>query len=252
MDNANVFVEAGQLADVSSGVQITGPVAVCFNSIGRLVANSDTDVSGAVCTLPTNSSLQTFDIDLAGADRRLRVLVTLAAKVDVRSGQESFHHESRRLPMKANFPPRTGRAAADQHGVALLEVLVSLLLFSLGILGLIGLQTRAMSYSIDAEDRNRAALLANDVASALWLSRSTVIDTSANSPWQIRVADPDEGGLPSGALIVTPVAGVTNSADIPITGSLRAQQQRSEFTDHTGDTAMKRANPYSSVGASRS
>ena len=62
-----------------------------------------------------------------------------------------------------------------QTGVALLEVLVSVLLFSLGVLGLIGLQARAINLSIDAEDRNRAALIANDIAAAMWTTRTVAI-----------------------------------------------------------------------------
>lgn len=62
-----------------------------------------------------------------------------------------------------------------QHGVALLEVLISILIFSFGILGLIGLQARAIGFSLDAEDRNRAALLADDVASLMWLNNSVTL-----------------------------------------------------------------------------
>jgi len=113
--------------------------------------------------------------------------------------------------------PHAGDSPGGQQGVALLEVLVSLLLFSLGILGLIGLQARAVSFSIDAEDRNRASLLANDVASAMWLQRTVTIDTTEDSPLQKRARDPGLGGLPNGVLTVTPVAGTANSADIQIT-----------------------------------
>ena len=116
--------------------------------------------------------------------------------------------------MKKSFRTASG---ARQSGVALLEVLVSILLFSLGILGLIGLEARAISLSTDAEDRNRAALLANDIASAMWLGKSVTVDTSAGSAWQTRVGDTTKGGLPNGAVTVTAVSGTTNSADIQIT-----------------------------------
>lgn len=112
----------------------------------------------------------------------------------------------------------TGRTPSHspQAGVALIEVLVSILLFSIGVLGLIGLQARAVSFSTDAEDRNRAALLANDIASAMWLSKSTTgIDTSKGSTWEKRVSDPTQGGLPNGTVAVTAVA--ANSADIVLT-----------------------------------
>ncbi|MEJ1168472.1 type IV pilus modification PilV family protein [Variovorax sp. CCNWLW235] len=85
-----------------------------------------------------------------------------------------------------------------QTGVALLEILVSVLLFSLGLLGLIGLQARAISLSSDAEDRNRAALLANEVVALMWLNKSATVPAGALASWKTRVASPETGGLPAG------------------------------------------------------
>ncbi|SOD26547.1 type IV fimbrial biogenesis protein FimT [Variovorax sp. YR752] len=80
LDANNVFVQAGVLTDVASGVQITGPAAICFNAMGRVVANTDTDVNGASCD--TASVLQTYDVTLTpGADRPLRVLVALGGQI---------------------------------------------------------------------------------------------------------------------------------------------------------------------------
>ncbi len=98
-----------------------------------------------------------------------------------------------------------------QGGIALLEVLVAVLLFSLGILGLIGLQARAIGFSVDAEDRNRAALLANEIATQMWLQKTASVNLDA---WKLRVADPLAGGLPEGEGNVV-VAG--NVADVTIT-----------------------------------
>ena len=82
MDSTGAFVESGILTDVGSGVTITGPVSVCFNSVGRLVANTDTGVTGATCALPTTTPpVQTYNIALSGADRPLRVLVMLGGQV---------------------------------------------------------------------------------------------------------------------------------------------------------------------------
>lgn len=118
--------------------------------------------------------------------------------------------------MKKRLPilRRSSCGASRQPGFALLEVLVSILIFSFGVLGLVGLQARAISLSTDAEDRNRAALLASDIASAMWLGKSVSVDTSAGSAWQKRVADQANGGLPNGSVTVTPVG--TNSATIVI------------------------------------
>lgn len=106
-------------------------------------------------------------------------------------------------------PPR------PQHGVALLEVLVSVLLFSLGILGLIGLQARAIGLSGEAEDRSRASLLANDIASEVWLRREIAIPASVVDAWKARVADAAGAGLPEGEGIYTPASDGTY-ADITI------------------------------------
>lgn len=86
----------------------------------------------------------------------------------------------------------------SQTGFALLEVLVSVLLFSLGLLGLLGLQARAISLSSDAEDRNRAALLANEVVALMWLNKSVNVPAGSLATWKERVASPQTGGLPAG------------------------------------------------------
>ncbi len=103
-----------------------------------------------------------------------------------------------------------------QTGVALIEVLVSVLLFSLGILGLVGLQARAINFSVDAADRNRAALLANEIASTMWLTNSIAVDTSAGSAWATRIADATKDGLPGAEATVEAVPGMVNTADVTI------------------------------------
>ena len=121
---------------------------------------------------------------------------------------------------RTNLPTQRARQArqARQAGVALLEVLVSILIFSFGVLGLIGLQARAISFSVDAEDRNRAALFANEVASAMWMNKSVALDTSTGTPsWTARIADATQSGLPAGTVTITAAPGVTNSADVTIT-----------------------------------
>jgi type IV pilus assembly protein PilV len=109
--------------------------------------------------------------------------------------------------------PMPSPAHTSQSGVALIEVLVSILLFSLGILGLIGLQARAINLSVDAEDRNRAALIANDIATTMWIQRTVSIDSAA---WTTRANDLQAGGLPDAEVQITPNTGA-NTADILIT-----------------------------------
>lgn len=116
--------------------------------------------------------------------------------------------------------PAVRPIAGLQRGSTLLEVLVSVLIFSFGILGLVAMQVRATQYSVDAEDRNRAALLADDLAAQMRLARTVSVDLTA---WRNRLADPTGQGLPSGTATVV-VNG--NTALITITW----QQPRSTQT----------------------
>lgn len=109
------------------------------------------------------------------------------------------------------------RVRHGEAGIALLEVLIAILVFSFGVLGLVGLQARAINVSVDAADRNRAALLANEIASTMWLNNSVTVASATLDTWKARVAEPASGGLPNGIGSVTGVSGVANSAEIKIT-----------------------------------
>ncbi|WP_418118470.1 type IV pilus modification protein PilV [Variovorax sp. 350MFTsu5.1] len=132
------------------------------------------------------------------------------------------------------YQPKLPSGQTSHSGVALIEVLVSILLFSLGILGLIGLQARAISLSVDAEDRNRAALIANEIATTMWTQRTVAIDPAAGSPsWNDRASNLQAGGLPGGTVTITAVAAATNTADILITwrpSQRSASEQDSRLT----------------------
>ena len=52
----------------------------------------------------------------------------------------------------------------QQAGVMLLEALIAILIFSIGVLGIVGLQAVALDVSRDATYRADAALLANELA----------------------------------------------------------------------------------------
>lgn len=59
-----------------SGTTITGPAAVCFNSIGQMVANTSASVPAA-CAVATS----TYDITAPGTSRPLRVIANFAGQV---------------------------------------------------------------------------------------------------------------------------------------------------------------------------
>lgn len=67
-----------------------------------------------------------------------------------------------------------------QSGVMLLEVLISLLIFALGVLGLVGLQANAVKQSGQSKYRTDATLLANELVGQMWLSNRTFAALNAN------------------------------------------------------------------------
>ena len=74
------FAGGGSLADVASTVAIAAAPstsALCFNSNGRLVTNNAPGLPGAACS----AAATRFDITRSGADRPLRVTVSLGGQV---------------------------------------------------------------------------------------------------------------------------------------------------------------------------
>jgi type IV pilus assembly protein PilV len=109
------------------------------------------------------------------------------------------------------------RIEGAQRGMALIECMMALLIFSVGLLGLLGLEARVMNISTDSENRNRAAMLASEVASQMWLNNTVAPATPAYATLVANAGNQTQGGLPGGAFTVVPVAGTTNAADITVT-----------------------------------
>jgi type IV pilus assembly protein PilV len=65
-------------------------------------------------------------------------------------------------------------------GFVLLEVLIAILIFSIGIVGLIGLQAMSAKNSTDAKYRSEAALLVNQLIGNMWASNRTIAALQSN------------------------------------------------------------------------
>ena len=89
------------------------------------------------------------------------------------------------------------------RGFTLIETLVALLVLSFGVMGLVALQGRALQYAIDAEDRNRASLLADELVSAMWLSRTVTLPSATVTRWKTQVKDAAKSGLPQASATVS-------------------------------------------------
>ncbi len=85
-NDAVAYIESGVLTDVASGVQITGPAAICFNAMGRMALNAAPGFGAVKCDLPTTTPpVQVYQVGFAnsadGVDRPLRVTVALGGQV---------------------------------------------------------------------------------------------------------------------------------------------------------------------------
>lgn len=78
--------------------------------------------------------------------------------------------------------PRSTRSS-KYRGFMLLEALVAILIFALGVLGIVGLQANAIAQSSQAKYRADATLLINDLIGRMWVSdRSfTALNTAFSS-----------------------------------------------------------------------
>lgn len=64
--------------------------------------------------------------------------------------------------------------ARRNSGIALIEALVSILIFSVGALGLLGLQAAATKNATDATYRSEASYMTNQIISQMWVDRSNL------------------------------------------------------------------------------
>ena len=62
-----------------------------------------------------------------------------------------------------------------QRGMFLLEALIAILIVSFGILGIVGLQARSISYTNDAQYRGEAVYLTDAVLAKMWVDSPTTL-----------------------------------------------------------------------------
>ncbi|GAB3776559.1 hypothetical protein GCM10028796_54250 [Ramlibacter monticola] len=103
--------------------------------------------------------------------------------------------------MRANNPMAARRSRRFQGGVMLLEALIAILIFSVGILGIVGLQATAVKQSTEARYRSEASHLAGQLLGRMWIDNRTpaALQTKYNTcptvacagyfEWATRVSD---------------------------------------------------------------
>jgi type IV pilus assembly protein PilV len=114
--------------------------------------------------------------------------------------------------MKTNMRNRTmagPRAPKSQQGVMLLEALVAILIFTLGVIAVMGMQAVSIQQVSQAKYRIDASYLADQIIGKMWVDQAIPANlagyASAGGPgratWDTLVAD----SLPSGVGVITVV-----------------------------------------------
>jgi type IV fimbrial biogenesis protein FimT len=77
-------LQVARLGNVASGIQISGPTAICFNSFGRLTGNTSTG-TGASCPVPSaDNALYTYTVSAPSTPSARVLNVTLNVSGQVR------------------------------------------------------------------------------------------------------------------------------------------------------------------------
>src|SRR5690606_12856634 len=74
------------------------------------------------------------------------------------------------------------------RGFSLLEVLITILLISIGLLGMVAMQGRAIQYTQDSIERTNAAVLANELLEIVRSAPSGLLDDTEDSPFSFNVS----------------------------------------------------------------
>jgi type IV pilus assembly protein PilV len=73
------------------------------------------------------------------------------------------------------------RPQSRQAGTSIIESLIAILIFSIGMLALINLQVRSIAHAGDAKYRGDAAFLANQIIGRIWADRANVANYAHNA-----------------------------------------------------------------------
>jgi type IV pilus assembly protein PilV len=121
---------------------------------------------------------------------------------------------------------RAPTSRRTQQGSMLLEAIFGILIFSMGILGLVGLQASAMKQSVEGKYRTDAALLANALVGQMWVADrggaafiTNFQEGDAYTAWEAEIEDqlPGVAGVTANAptVVIVPLATVAGGAAPP-------------------------------------
>jgi type IV pilus assembly protein PilV len=142
---------------------------------------------------------------------------------------------------------RRGAQRSGQQGMFLIEALVAILLFAVGILGMVGMSALATAAQSDAEYRTEAASVANQIAQQAWLNVDRVTGSTpalraASLATTLATFKHQTGGTDcnfSGDVATNAVATAwVTTAALHLPGATTAMQRIDVNTDATGFNRM--------------
>jgi len=128
----------------------------------------------------------------------------------------------------------------SQQGVMLLEAMVAILIFSIGIVAVMGMQAASIAQVTQAKFRTDASYLANQILGKMWVDMPNVpsyatAGYTGRAAWDTVVAN----SLPSGLATITvagtpiPASGGGATVTVTITWKLPEETNSHQFTTST-------------------
>jgi type IV pilus assembly protein PilV len=147
------------------------------------------------------------------------------------------------MTMRAISSRRTARPLAARRrmdGVVLIEVMIALLIFMFGVLGMVGLQASVTRATSDSKFRADASYLADDMVGRMWSDVSNVAGydstncsgTAQCNEWLSKVAAGLPGGVGSVTVTTVDATAKIYDATISINWTVPGGQTHS-FSTHT-------------------
>jgi len=136
---------------------------------------------------------------------------------------------------------------ARARGFSLLEVLVSMTIFSIGVLGTLGLYGRSVTGFSDAKYRTDAAMLADAIINDMWVNRANLSSyvytgTGTNTtlqPWLTAVSST----LPSGKATIAVAGAAATGATVTVTVTWQPPNATGQGVTHTHTEIATVQNP---------
>lgn len=116
------------------------------------------------------------------------------------------------------MPPRPPSTRSSQKGSMVVETVIAILLFSIGILTLIGLQATAIKVSAESKNRSEAAFLGNQVIAQMWVDAGNMASYAHNPTGSLCTPS-------GGATTHSPAVAWLNTVNAALPGATSDRQQ---------------------------